>query len=92
MFNPWLTLSFRAVQMGIEAQSVVALRMLRFASGGARSEATRVVAEKVAAAAKAQAVAAAAAVSGRQPHVVAGEALNVYKKRVRANKRRLSRR
>ena len=92
MFNPWLTLSFKAVQMGIEAQSVVALRMLRFASGGARSEATRMVAEKVAAAAEAQAVAAAAAASGRQPHVVAGKALNVYKKRVRANKRRLSRR
>jgi hypothetical protein len=92
MFNPWLTLSFRAVQMGIEAQSVVALRMLRFASGGARSEATRMVAEKVAAAAKAQAVAAAAAVSGRKPHIIAGKALNVYKKRVRANKRRLSRR
>ena len=41
MFDPWLTLSFKAVQMGTEAQSV--------ASGGARSEATRMVAEKVAA-------------------------------------------
>ena len=49
MFNPWLTLSFKAVQMGTEAQSVVAFRMLHFASGGARSEATRMVAEKVAA-------------------------------------------
>jgi hypothetical protein len=38
MFNPWLTLSFKAVQMGTEAQSVVAFRMLHFASGGARSE------------------------------------------------------
>ena len=47
MFNPWLTLSFKAVQMGTEAQSVVAFRMLHFASGGARSEATRMVAGKV---------------------------------------------
>jgi hypothetical protein len=30
--------------------------------------------------------------SGRQPHLVAGKALNAYKKRLRANKRRLSRR
>jgi hypothetical protein len=92
MYNPWVILGFRAVQIGMEAQSVVALRMLRFASGGARSEANRMVAEKVAAAAEAQAAAAVAAASGRQPHVVAGKALNVYKKRVRANKRRLSRR
>ena len=90
MFNPWLTLSFKAVQMGTEAQSVVAFRMLHFASGGARSEATRMVAEKVCR--RPQAVAAAAAMSGRQPHLVAGKALNAYKKRLRANKRRLSRR
>jgi hypothetical protein len=29
MFNPWLALSLKAVQMGVEAQSVIALRMLR---------------------------------------------------------------
>ena len=94
MFNPWLALSIKAVQMCVEAQSVIALRMLRLATGGARmeAEASRMVTEKVAAAAEAQAVAAVSALSGRSPHVVASKALTVVKKRVRANKRRLSRR
>jgi hypothetical protein len=94
MFNPWFALSLKAVQMGVEAQSVIALRMLRLASGGARmeAEATRMVTEKVAAAAEAQTVAAVAAMKGRQPHAVAGKALKVFKKPVRANNRRLTRR
>ncbi len=37
-WNPWLTLTLRTFQLGIEAQSVVALRMLRFASGDARGQ------------------------------------------------------
>jgi hypothetical protein len=94
MYNPWLALSLNAVQLGIEAQSVIALRMLRFASGGARmeAEASRMVTEKVAAAVEAQTATVLAAVSGRPQHVVANKALNVFKKRVRANRRRLSRR
>jgi hypothetical protein len=93
MFNPWLELSLKAVQMGMEAQSVIALRMLRLATGGARmeAEASRMVTDKVAAAAEAQAVAAVSALSGRSPLVVASKAPRVVKKRVRANKRRLSR-
>ena len=93
MFNPWLAWSVKVVQMGIEAQSVIALRMLRLASGGARmeAEASRMVTEKIAAAAEAQAVAAVAAFGGCPPHVVANKALRIVKKRVRANKRRLSR-
>ena len=49
MFNPWLAFSLNAFQMGVEAQSVIALRMLRFASGNARSEteATRMVTKKL---------------------------------------------
>lgn len=93
MFNPWRAWSVKVFQMGIEAQSVIALRMLRLTSGGARmeAEASRMVTEKIAAAAEAQAVAAVAAFGGRPPHVVANKALRVVKKRVRANKRRLSR-
>jgi hypothetical protein len=93
MFNPWLAWSVKVFQMGIEAQNVIALRMLRLASGGARmeTEASRIVTEKTTAAAEAQAVAAVAAFGGRPPHVVANKALRVVKKRVRANKRRLSR-
>jgi hypothetical protein len=35
MFNPWLSLGIKAWQIGLEAQSVIALRMLRMAAGGA---------------------------------------------------------
>jgi len=93
MFNLWLAFSLNAFQMGVEAQSVMALRMLRFASGNARSEteATRMVAEKIAAAAETQAVAPMATISGHPQHVV-NKALKVFKKRVRTNKRRLTRR
>ena len=94
MFNPWLDLSFKAFQLGLETQSVVALRMMRLASGGARAqtEARRMVSEKAAAAVEAQVAATAAAVAGHRDHVIAGKALKVFRKRVRANKRRLSRR
>ena len=94
MFNPWLAFGLNAFQMGVEAQSVIALRVLRFASGNARSEteATRMVTEKIAATAEAQAVAAMATITGHPQHVVANKALKVFKKRVRANKRRLTRR
>jgi hypothetical protein len=93
MMNAWLSLSLKAFQIGLEAQSVVALRFLRLAAGGARArgEAGRMVTEKVLAAGEAQAVAAVAAMQGRKRHAVTGKALNVYKKRVRANRSRLSR-
>jgi hypothetical protein len=93
MFNPWLELSLKAVHMGMEAQSVIALRLLRLATGGARmeAEASRMVTDKVAAA-EAKAVAAVSALNGRSPRVVVSQAPRVVKKRVRGtNKRRLSR-
>ena len=94
MYNPWLGLAFKAFELGIEAQSVIALRMMRLAAGGAsgRAEASRMVAEKVGALAEAQTAAAAAILTGRRQKVVAGKVLNTYRKRVRANRRRLSRR
>jgi hypothetical protein len=92
MFNPLIALTFKVAQLGFDAQSVVALRMMRLASGGAgtKAEMSRMVAEKAAALAEAQV--AATVMAGRKDHVVVGKALNVFKKRVRANKRRLSRR
>jgi hypothetical protein len=80
MFNPWFPLIFKTMQLGVEAQSVIALRMMRFAAGGAT------------AGVKAQAVAASGIASGQKDTVVAGKVLRVVKRRVRANKRRLSRR
>jgi hypothetical protein len=92
MLNPWLRLSLKAFQIGFEAQSVIALRMLRLAAGGAhaQAEAGRMVPEKVLAAGEAQAAAAAAVLRGHKKPAVAGKVLNVYKKRVRAKAAALS--
>ena len=52
-FNPWVVLTMRAFQLSWEAQNVIALRMLRLASGDVRGQAelNRMVVEKIAAAA-----------------------------------------
>ena len=94
MINPWLALTFKTVQLGFDAQNVVALRMMRFATGDVRAqnEARRAVAEKIEATAEVQGAAISAIMTGRKDTVVAGKVLRVLTKRVRANKRRLSRR
>jgi hypothetical protein len=94
MINPWFALTFKAVQLGIDAQNVIALRVMRLASGGthAQNEMTRMVIEKATAAAEAQVAGVGAAMAGHKDHVIADKALNVIRKRVGANKRRLSRR
>ncbi len=92
MYNPWIAFSFQAVRLGWEAQNVIALRLLRLAGGGARAraEASRMVTEKFATGANAQTAAVSAAISGASAPKVATRALKVYKKRLKANKRRLS--
>lgn len=94
MFNPWFSLFFKTYQIGLDAQSVIALRMMRFATGGAAAptEARRMIADKIAAGIEAGAVAVSSVASGQKNTVVARKVLRVLKKRVRANKRRLSRR
>jgi hypothetical protein len=93
MLNPWLASSFKIMQLGFDAQNVIALRMMRFAAGGTRgqSEARRMVTEKIAAGVEAQATAVSGAFTGQSDAVVAGKVLRVLQKRVRVNKRRLSR-
>ena len=90
-WNAWFTLSSQAALLGLEAQSVMALRFIRFAAGGplARSETSRMIAEKVQALGEPQ-TAAAIAISGRNSRHVATKVLGVYKKRVRKNRRRLA--
>jgi hypothetical protein len=92
MLNPWLALSFQAARLGWEAQTVLALRFMRLAGGGAagHSEARRMVAEKVAALTEAHTAATAVAITGGNAPAVARKVMRVYKKRVRANRRRLS--
>ena len=47
-WNAWFSLSSQAALLGLEAQSVMALRFIRFAAGGplARSETGRMIAGK----------------------------------------------
>ena len=91
MFGRWFTLASEAAQLGLDAQHVVALRIMRWAAGGAsgQAEAQRMMREKPAALLEAQ-FAAAGPLAGGKSVVAARKVLAVYKKRVRANKRRLS--
>ena len=90
--NPWLTLSMRNAWLAWEAQSVIALRLMRLGLGGpkAQSEAKRMVSDKFAALAEAQVVATVAALRGQRSHRVADKVSGVYRKRVRRNRRRLA--
>jgi hypothetical protein len=92
-WNAWCALSLQTARLGWEAQNVIALRLMRMAaqSPGSRTEARRMVTEKVAALGEAQAAAVTAVMKGGKNHHVAKKVLGVYGKRVRANKRRLTR-
>jgi hypothetical protein len=93
-WNAWFALSSQAAMLGFEAQNVMALRFMRLAAGGAlaQSESARMISEKVLALGEAQSAAALATIKGdKSPHV-AKKVLGVYKKRVRGNRRRLTKR
>jgi hypothetical protein len=81
MFKFW----HDATMLAIESQRVIALRMMRLATGGrrGRAEASRMVTEKVAASMGA----AATLLTGGSP----GAVVTKVRRRVRANSRRLSR-
>jgi len=91
--QPWFDVALKAFQLGVDAQSVIALRMIRLASGGARAqnEAQRMVMEKITAVAEAQTAAATAILNGHEDHEVFSKTLGAFDRHVRANKRRLSR-
>ena len=93
MFGPWLALTFQAAQFGLQVQSVMALRLMRLAEGGnpGRREARLMVVEKMAALTEAQVATAATIVTGRS-HTAAKKVVQVFKKKMRANRKRLSRR
>jgi hypothetical protein len=92
MFNPWIALGFSAARLGWEAQNVMALRLMRMAAGRiGPTEAGLMITEKIAAATEAQAVATTFVLEGGNGHMAAKKIIDVYKKRVRSNKRRLSR-
>ena len=91
--NPW-TYGLALTRFALEAQTVIALRMLRLAAGGAlaRREARRMVMEKGTALTMAQLSAAAALAGGQDPRAAGKRAFGTYKRAVSKNRRRLSRR
>ena len=89
--NPWFGIGLDAWSLAFEAGSVVTLRSLKLAAGGAaaEAEAARMVAEKVEAALALQAKAVSGGL-GASPAGAAARTLAHYRRKVRANRRRLS--
>ena len=84
------SLSMSAMQLGLEAQQVIGLRMAKAALGGAAAEkeAALMVSEKTEAALQAQALFATSWISGAG-HLAPARALQLYRRKVAANRRRL---
>jgi hypothetical protein len=80
-----------AMRLGIEAQSVIALRMMKVAAGGpaAQREINLMVAEKTRAAVDVQLEAGLSVLSGKA-HLAPARTVALYRRRVRANQRRLT--
>jgi len=94
MLSPFgfISLGFELAGLASEAQAVVALRLARFGSGDVRSgmEAMRMVSEKMVTLGEANLRIASAAATGRLDTAPAG-VVSLYRRKVRANRRRLSR-
>lgn len=90
-FDYWL-LGLRMTHMLVEAQTVVALRMMGMAGGWpvSATENTRMVNEKGPAFIKAAGAATAAAMKGRRPDQIVDAALRPIGLKTRSNARRLS--
>ena len=92
MTSAW-TLWREGWQLGLDAQRVIAMRLLRISAGGAVADAEcrRMVSEKLVAALAAQTAAFTALSSGKGVSTATARALAPVKQTVRANHRRLSR-
>lgn len=90
--NPWLGLSIDAWRLGMEASCVIGLRTLKLATGGEAGarEAKLMVDEKVAAGIALQAKAMSGAL-GATPAAATAATLAHYRRKVNANRRRLTR-
>jgi len=87
----YVALWFDVAMLAVEAQQVMALRMMRLCLGGAAAdaEARRAVSEKSMAATSAGLAAATGLATGRSGTAIARQAVRGYRKRVGANRRRL---
>src|SRR5277367_914051 len=88
--NPWLRLGLNTWALGMEASQVIALRTLKILSGGStgQAEARRMVDEKIQAGLDLQSVALTGSL-GPTAHGAAGKVVSYYRRKVRANRRRL---
>ncbi len=84
MFGSWFRLGMDATMLAVESQQVIGLRLMKLSAGGAggQAEAQRMITEKVLAAGEAALMVASGASTAK---VIAG-----YRRKVRANARRLS--
>jgi hypothetical protein len=89
--NPWLRLGLNTWALGMEASQVIALRTLKILSGGSagQDEARRMVDEKIQAGLDLQSAALTGNL-GPTAHGAAGKVVSHYRRKVRANRRRLS--
>jgi hypothetical protein len=89
--NPWFRIGRNAWSLGLEASSVIGLRTMKIAAGGAAGDAEvrRMVAEKIEAGLALQAKAMSGSLGLSAPSVAA-KTLSHYRKKVRANRRRLT--
>jgi hypothetical protein len=90
LINFWYA-NLRLAQTAWDANFVVAMRLMRLASGGAlaQREAQRMIAEKAVAFGEAQVAAAAKLITGAGMPTAAKSASDVYRRKVGANRRRL---
>lgn len=89
--NPWARIGFNAWSLGVEASSVIVLRLLKIAAGGGagKAESRRMIDEKIKAGLDIQRMALTGEL-GLTPHAAAAKTLTHYRRKVRANRRRLS--
>lgn len=91
--NPWTHTAAAWSSLGFESAMVIGLRLAKLAEGGpaAAFEAQRMVNEKTAAMVEAQWGLALAMATGASHHRAGHKTLALYRRKVRANRRRLSR-
>ena len=89
--NPWFRFGVNAWSLGIDASSVIALRTLKIAVGGvaAEVEARRMLSEKIETGLALQALALTGGL-GLTASSAATKMLTHYRRKVRANRRRLA--
>ena len=89
--NPWFGIGLDAWRLGLEASTVMGLRAMKIAQGGAsgEAEAKRMVSEKVEAAVALQRQALTGGL-GATPASASARTIALYRRKVNANRRRLS--